>query len=39
MIYEDVVEEFNELKTKYGYTNFDDLQLVFPNFKRKRFEF
>ena len=25
LIYEDVVEEFNELKSKYGYVNFDDL--------------
>ena len=25
MIYEDVVDEFNELKSKYGYVNFDDL--------------
>ncbi len=25
MIYEDVIREFQELKTKYGYVNFDDL--------------
>ena len=25
LIYEDVVDEFSELKTKYGYVNFDDL--------------
>ena len=28
MIYEDVVDEFNELKTKYGYANFDDLLTI-----------
>lgn len=27
-IYEDVVEEFNELKKKYGYANFDDLLTI-----------
>lgn len=27
-IYEDVFEEFNELKDKYGYVNFDDLLLL-----------
>jgi DNA helicase-2/ATP-dependent DNA helicase PcrA len=28
MIYEDVVDEFNEFKTKYGYANFDDLLTI-----------
>ena len=27
-IYEDVVLEFNELKIKYGYANFDDLLTI-----------
>ncbi len=27
-IYEDVIDEFNSLKTKYGYVNFDDLLLT-----------
>ena len=28
MIYEDVVDEFNALKIKYGYANFDDLLTI-----------
>lgn len=40
LIYEDVVEEFNELKTKYGYVNFDDLLTTMLNIlKDKEFDF
>ena len=40
MIYEDVVDEFNELKTKYGYVNFDDLlTTMLQILKDKEFEF
>ena len=40
MIYEDVVAEFHELKTKYGYANFDDLlTIMLETLKEKEFEF
>ena len=40
MIYEDVVDEFHELKTKYGYANFDDLlTIMLDTLKEKEFEF
>jgi DNA helicase II / ATP-dependent DNA helicase PcrA len=40
MIYEDVVAEFHELKTKYGYANFDDLlTIMLDTLKDKEFEF
>jgi len=40
LIYEDVVEEFNELKSKYGYVNFDDLlTLMLQTLKEKEFDF
>ncbi len=39
-IYEDVVLEFNELKVKYGYANFDDLlTIMLETLKEKEFEF
>ncbi len=39
-IYEDVVLEFNELKIKYGYANFDDLLiLMLDTLKNKEFNF
>ncbi|WP_072682559.1 ATP-dependent helicase [Arcobacter sp. LA11] len=39
-IYEDVVIEFNELKIKYGYANFDDLlTIMLENQKEKEFDF
>ena len=40
LIYEDVVAEFNELKTKYGYANFDDLlTIMLKTLKTKEFNF
>lgn len=40
LIYEDVVAEFNELKTKYGYVNFDDLlTTMLQILKEKEFDF
>ena len=40
MIYEDVVDEFSELKTKYGYANFDDLlTIMLETLKEKDFNF
>jgi DNA helicase II / ATP-dependent DNA helicase PcrA len=40
MIYEDVVAEFHELKTKYGYANFDDLlTIMLDTLKDKEFQF
>jgi DNA helicase-2/ATP-dependent DNA helicase PcrA len=40
LIYEDVVVEFNELKTKYGYANFDDLlTIMLDNLKTNDFDF
>ncbi|MCG3681759.1 ATP-dependent helicase [Aliarcobacter butzleri] len=40
LIYEDVVDEFNELKTKYGYVNFDDLlTTMLKILKEKDFDF
>lgn len=40
MIYEDVVAEFHELKTKYGYANFDDLlTIMLKTLKEKEYEF
>ncbi len=40
LIYEDVVEEFNELKAKYGYVNFDDLLTTMLNIlQEKEFNF
>lgn len=40
MIYEDVVEEFNQLKLKYGYVNFDDLlTIMLDTLKQKEFNF
>ncbi|NCB12512.1 MAG: ATP-dependent helicase [Erysipelotrichia bacterium] len=40
MIYEDVVDEFHELKTKYGYANFDDLlTIMLDTLKEQEFEF
>jgi len=39
-IYEDVFEEFNELKKHYGYVNFDDLLvLMLENLKTNHFDF
>ncbi|TLP40902.1 ATP-dependent helicase [Arcobacter arenosus] len=39
-IYEDVVLEFNELKVKYGYANFDDLlTIMLDTLKEKEFPF
>ena len=39
-IYEDVVIEFNELKIKYGYANFDDLlTIMLETLKNKDFDF
>ena len=40
LIYEDVVEEFNELKSKYGYVNFDDLlTIMLKTLKDTEFDF
>ena len=40
LIYEDVVEEFNELKSKYGYANFDDLlTIMLKTLKEQEFDF
>ncbi|RXJ83531.1 ATP-dependent helicase [Arcobacter cloacae] len=40
LIYEDVVVEFNELKAKYGYVNFDDLLTTMLEILReKEFDF
>ncbi|MBD3831687.1 MAG: ATP-dependent helicase, partial [Arcobacter sp.] len=40
LIYEDVVAEFHELKTKYGYANFDDLlTIMLETLKEKEFDF
>lgn len=40
LIYEDVVAEFNELKAKYGYVNFDDLLTTMLEILReKEFDF
>jgi len=39
-IYEDVILEFNELKTKYGYANFDDLlTIMLDALKQNEFNF
>ncbi|RXJ65576.1 ATP-dependent DNA helicase [Halarcobacter ebronensis] len=39
-IYEDVVIEFNELKIKYGYANFDDLlTIMLDTLKNTEFDF
>ncbi|RXJ86080.1 ATP-dependent helicase [Arcobacter sp. CECT 8985] len=39
-IYEDVVLEFDDLKRKYGYVNFDDLLILMLNtLKEKEFDF
>lgn len=39
-IYDDVVIEFNELKIKYGYANFDDLlTIMLDTLKEKEFPF
>ncbi|MCP4970388.1 MAG: ATP-dependent helicase [Arcobacter sp.] len=39
-IYEDVVLEFNELKKKYGYANFDDLlTIMLDTLKDQEFDF
>ena len=39
-IYEDVILEFNELKVKYGYANFDDLlTIMLDTLKEKQFPF
>ncbi|PLY07771.1 MAG: ATP-dependent DNA helicase [Arcobacter sp.] len=39
-IYEDVVIEFNELKIKYGYANFDDLlTIMLKTLKEQDFDF
>ena len=39
-IYEDVVEEFNELKKQYGYANFDDLlTIMIENQESNEFDF
>ncbi len=39
-IYEDVIIEFDELKKKYGYVNFDDLLVLMLNtLKEKYFDF
>ncbi|MGA1932800.1 ATP-dependent helicase [Arcobacter sp. YIC-464] len=40
MIYEDVVLEFNELKKKYGYANFDDLlTIMLETLESQEFDF
>ncbi len=40
MIYEDVVDEFNQLKLKYGYANFDDLlTIMLKTLEEKEFDF
>lgn len=40
MIYEDVVLEFNELKKKYGYANFDDLlTIMLETLEEEEFDF
>ncbi len=40
LIYEDVVDEFNALKIKYGYANFDDLlTIMLDTLKTQRFDF
>ena len=40
LIYEDVVAEFNELKTKYAYANFDDLlTIMLEKLKTEEFNF
>ena len=40
LIYEDVVDEFNTLKTKYGYANFDDLlTIMLETLKTENFNF
>lgn len=39
-IYEDVILEFNELKIKYGYANFDDLlTIMLDTLKKEEFPF
>ncbi|MBU3016053.1 ATP-dependent helicase [Poseidonibacter lekithochrous] len=40
LIYEDVVDEFNALKVKYGYANFDDLlTIMLDTLKTQSFDF
>ena len=40
LIYEDVVDEFNALKIKYGYANFDDLlTIMLDTLKTQDFDF
>ncbi len=40
LIYEDVIVEFNELKNKYGYANFDDLlTIMLETLKENNFNF
>ena len=40
LIYQDVIDEFNELKKKYGYVNFDDLLLEMIELqKQNEFDF
>ncbi|APW64981.1 MULTISPECIES: ATP-dependent helicase [Arcobacteraceae] len=40
LIYEDVVDEFNALKIKYGYANFDDLlTIMLETLKTQDFDF
>jgi len=40
LIYEDVVDEFNALKVKYGYANFDDLlTIMLETLKTQDFDF
>ena len=40
LIYEDVVDEFNALKVKYGYANFDDLlTIMLDTLKTQEFNF
>ncbi len=40
MIYEDVVLEFNDLKKKYGYANFDDLlTIMLETLEEEEFDF
>ncbi|KAB7884354.1 ATP-dependent helicase [Poseidonibacter ostreae] len=40
LIYEDVVDEFNALKIKYGYANFDDLlTIMLDTLKTQEFDF
>jgi DNA helicase II / ATP-dependent DNA helicase PcrA len=40
LIYEDVVDEFNALKVKYGYANFDDLlTIMLSTLKTQDFDF